>query len=879
MADALAQTAAAAEQSQEHSVGTLHAGSEGEEGGKASFSATSSTSSTTTTSSSGGSTADDSDNDHDEDDFQDVRIDENSDDISPKTQVVALPEQSLTDEPGTPLATKHSSLHGAQAALAPAPAAATVPGTSLSSGATPRASIIQEKDTPAANAQSRLSVDADQGTGPARDLASSSPAAAAKRSFWGILRSAAPSPAATSSAADKRDSTPADLPRPSLTSNPVMAVSAAPAINVADGRNSFASTHSGRNSLAPSLFAQPTSPASPSGSVFSSVTAPASLQPSNVPEPASTSRKTASAFSPFASIMSNLRTRTSNATSASSTSNADDPDGRSRLPRRDLDEEKLAEDVMRFAEARHVLRTENDVEELRLLGLRLEEAWRDKLGELNILRAKLESAQDTVSDLEDENGNLRVQLGLLSEQVAARETDLEDFQRLTIGQIEAQRALWEEESREERENLQFTIAQAKREALEQKSINAQLRLVILGTLQGRLDGLSDWLSKQDEDGSKRTSKRLSAQIASRRESLKSRMLRMDSLARCVGEEGGDQVSTPSLRQQEGVEGSSDAVGPGSSVMDEVSSTTSGKAPGGSSESSEDDEEADTKAGSGASSGKQRARKATEDGVEEGDDLFDIEDVLFNLPMSPQSVPGRPATLLFNEPLNVDQLRKMGFFREQLNSSTSSTTDFSPGTDADLLNSGANGIGVTGLESLLLSPSASFDKPRGLPQRSATTTALLSPTSPNGGTSLSSSTSSASTAATSPQQQQQTQRLLMVVEKLQADQKLAEAARLENVMLLKRYEDEARRANELEEELEQTKIRLEQTEAAVADLFGAEGEGGAEEGEDEGEVAGSGGDQLGPGSSFGGAKEAPGSQAVRTSVGARAAGQHALGASA
>ncbi|KAL9932496.1 hypothetical protein V8E36_008613 [Tilletia maclaganii] len=109
--------------------------------------------------------------------------------------------------------------------------------------------------------------------------------------------------------------------------------------------------------------------------------------------------------------------------------------------------------------------------------------------------------------------------------------------------------------------------------------------------------------------------------------------------------------------------------------------------GGSSESSEDDEEADTEAGSGASSGKRRARKGTEDGVEEGDDLFDIEDVLFNLPMSPQSVPGRPATLLFNETLNVDQLRKMGFFREQLNSSTCSATDSSPGNDADLLNSG------------------------------------------------------------------------------------------------------------------------------------------------------------------------------------------------
>lgn len=60
------------------------------------------------------------------------------------------------------------------------------------------------------------------------------------------------------------------------------------------------------------------------------------------------------------------------------------PDGREerervRLPRREVNEDQLAEDIMRFAEARHILRTENNAEKLRELGLRLEQAWREKV--------------------------------------------------------------------------------------------------------------------------------------------------------------------------------------------------------------------------------------------------------------------------------------------------------------------------------------------------------------------------------------------------------------------------------------------------------------------------------------------------------------------
>ena len=57
----------------------------------------------------------------------------------------------------------------------------------------------------------------------------------------------------------------------------------------------------------------------------------------------------------------------------------DPPAERKRLPRRHIDEAQLAEDVMRFADARHVLRTENDAGKLRELGIRLEEGWRKKV--------------------------------------------------------------------------------------------------------------------------------------------------------------------------------------------------------------------------------------------------------------------------------------------------------------------------------------------------------------------------------------------------------------------------------------------------------------------------------------------------------------------
>ncbi|KDN39848.1 hypothetical protein K437DRAFT_264455 [Tilletiaria anomala UBC 951] len=162
---------------------------------------------------------------------------------------------------------------------------------------------------------------------------------------------------------------------------------------------------------------------------------------------------------------------------------------RVRLPRREVDEAQLAEDVMRFADARHVLRTVTDGNRLRDLGIRLEEGWREKLAEAQSLRARLEEAQDTLEDLEDENEHLRTQLGTLSEQIAAREDAFEQLQRSTIEHQTREKSLWREEAREERENVLFQVAEAQRQLAEERAVTAQLRIVLQSAKSGRIDVL------------------------------------------------------------------------------------------------------------------------------------------------------------------------------------------------------------------------------------------------------------------------------------------------------------------------------------------------------------------------------------------------------
>lgn len=197
---------------------------------------------------------------------------------------------------------------------------------------------------------------------------------------------------------------------------------------------------------------------------------------------------------------------------------------RVRLPRREVDEDQLAEEMMRFAEARHILRTENSTEILRGLGLSLEQAWREKvscvvrlcvfflelflfltlsfsflfcflylvvvqLSEGQSLRSQLEETQDVLGDLEDENEHLRDQLGLLSEQIASREEGFEDYQRFTASQYKKERQLWENEVQEEKENALASVARLRRLLAQERAMSAQLRLVIHAVKSGRLDVL------------------------------------------------------------------------------------------------------------------------------------------------------------------------------------------------------------------------------------------------------------------------------------------------------------------------------------------------------------------------------------------------------
>ncbi|PWN21007.1 hypothetical protein BCV69DRAFT_298800 [Microstroma glucosiphilum] len=169
---------------------------------------------------------------------------------------------------------------------------------------------------------------------------------------------------------------------------------------------------------------------------------------------------------------------------AAAASLAQGPLERKRLPRYEVDEGKMMEDQMRFAEARHLLATSTQLEQVRSLGKDLEGGWREKLAEVTELHLKLEDLTASVSDIQDENEQLRTQLASLSEQIALREEDFEAFQRLTIAHQEREKELWVVESQEEKERLEWKEREAVRILAEERAINAQLRLVLLGSLNG-----------------------------------------------------------------------------------------------------------------------------------------------------------------------------------------------------------------------------------------------------------------------------------------------------------------------------------------------------------------------------------------------------------
>jgi len=133
-----------------------------------------------------------------------------------------------------------------------------------------------------------------------------------------------------------------------------------------------------------------------------------------------------------------------------------------------MNESRLADDAVRFADARHVIKTEQDVEIIRMLANRLEQGWREKQCELSEICAKLGEAHLQLHDLRDENRHLRSQLGNMSEQIVTRDNDIEQLQRMAVEQSKKEKQLWEEEKRQEMETLQLKWKEAQRKIVQMR---------------------------------------------------------------------------------------------------------------------------------------------------------------------------------------------------------------------------------------------------------------------------------------------------------------------------------------------------------------------------------------------------------------------------
>ncbi|EPQ30703.1 uncharacterized protein PFL1_01604 [Pseudozyma flocculosa PF-1] len=180
--------------------------------------------------------------------------------------------------------------------------------------------------------------------------------------------------------------------------------------------------------------------------------------------------------------------------------NDDDDELRVRLPRRAVDEDRLAELIIKCAEAKHVLRTDSSVSKLREVGLKLEEGWREQLAEAQSLRSRLDVTQDTVEDLEDENKQLRIQLGTLSEQIVLREDDLRLLQQASKEQLERERALWEEEAEQVKANDQYQLAKVRRLLAEERSLSAHLEFLLASAVATQEERVADQQGQLGADG-------------------------------------------------------------------------------------------------------------------------------------------------------------------------------------------------------------------------------------------------------------------------------------------------------------------------------------------------------------------------------------------
>ncbi|SPO23965.1 uncharacterized protein UTRI_03498_B [Ustilago trichophora] len=236
---------------------------------------------------------------------------------------------------------------------------------------------------------------------------------------------------------------------------------------------------------------------SPSVSSYSSTSSfiPRSTSPI-APNNASTSSLLSN--SSFSLFSRKLITRSVSDTHTISTSSCtnDDDNIPLRLSRRQVDEDKLADLIISCADARHVLKTESSPTKLKQVGLKLELGWREQLAEAQQLRSRLEVTQDTVEDLEDENKQLRSQLGTLSEQVVSREDDMRVLEDATRQQLEREREKTELELELVKSDAKCTVKGLERVWQEEKAFALGLGLMLrqsgrVGTVHENMDGLEE----------------------------------------------------------------------------------------------------------------------------------------------------------------------------------------------------------------------------------------------------------------------------------------------------------------------------------------------------------------------------------------------------
>jgi uncharacterized small protein (DUF1192 family) len=144
-------------------------------------------------------------------------------------------------------------------------------------------------------------------------------------------------------------------------------------------------------------------------------------------------------------------------------------DGSIHLPKRNVDEVKVAEDAMRFADARHVIKTEQDIDVIRVLAERLEQGWREKQHELAVMRSKMEESQLHLHDIRDENKHLRSQLATMSEQIVARDVDFEELQKMAVEQSRKERDIWEVEKHQAVQEVEERVKELQEELAKWKS--------------------------------------------------------------------------------------------------------------------------------------------------------------------------------------------------------------------------------------------------------------------------------------------------------------------------------------------------------------------------------------------------------------------------